>query len=514
MSCLLAVAACPGDAGAAGHTEISVCSADQNVPEAVATRLDAMLAMMVGAEAETATTFGYAPGSELYVNAPDWTYHRSTGIADVEMDTQLECGRPFQIGSNTKMMAAAVLMMMVEEQQMSLDDPLSAYFPAIAAALPYGDKITIRQLANHTSGVFSYTDNAPNGAPGLMEGALNNQHLLSLGYSPDDLIRFVIENGEPSFEPGTRGAWAYSNTGYILIGMILEKIAGMPLGEIFEKRIFAPLGMNDSFLWNDTPRTDFGLPKSYYERPFKIDVSAWNMSQGWAAGGVISTADDMDLFIRGLLSGRLFSDPKMLALMMETVPAGAGFAGYGIGIGSRSGGFWGHGGQTLGFESDIGLFHEQDISLVVWANSGNNLAGLGSTIALGALGEANALTTQEDSAQSLAATKWIWVSSKDAKGEESLAIAEPQRYGVFFEDSGDLALQADCNSVLGSFAAHGEDLSIELGPSTKALCTPGSLHDKFVQDLQKAIRFRRDGESLHIFLGQDGGSMEFSHNAE
>jgi D-alanyl-D-alanine carboxypeptidase len=498
---------------AASEGAISRCQTDRNVPDAVAAGFDATLRSVIDGEAETAGVFGYAPGAELFVGSPDWTYHRSVGSADLATDTPLVCGAPFQIGSNTKMMTAAVLMQLVEEQALSLDDPLALHLPDIAAALPHGADITIRELANHTSGVFSYTDNAPNGTPGIMEGALADPGLLAKGYGPDDLVRFVIDNGAPTFKPGAEGQWAYSNTGYILIGMILEKTTGQSLDMLFRDRIFVPLGMQDSFLWNAMPDSDFGLPRSYYEPPFDIETTDWNMSQAWAAGGVISTSADMDLFVRGLMAGDLFGDPATLTAMTDGVPTQAGFVRYGIGIGQKPRGFWGHGGQTLGFESDIGLFRDADISLVLWTNSARNLAALGSTVILGALSEMDMPAGRGEGNQALAGTRWRWVSMDDGKGQ-TLTVGDQERYTILFRDGGELALGADCNRVLGDYSQQGDALSLVAKVSTKALCPPDTLEDQYVRDLQAVTQFRREGDRLFLVLGQNGGFMEFARDAE
>lgn len=513
LSCLVATGIFPELAEAAGEVGANACPTHHNVPEDIAARLDSTLRTVIDGTAESADLLGYAPGAELFVRSPDWTYHRALGTADIATGAPLDCGRPFQIGSNTKMMTATVLMQLAEEGAISLDDPLGAHLPDVAAALPFGDAITIRQLGNHTSGVFSYTDNAPNGAPGIMEGALSDPRLLARGYTPDELVRFVMDNGAPSFEPGAEGQWSYSNTGYILIGMILEKITGKPLADLYRDRIFAPLGMQDSFLWNDVPTPAFKLPRSYYQPPFDIDSSDWNMSQAWAAGGVISTARDMDLFIRGLLAGDLFGDPATLAAMKAGVPTGGSFQSYGIGIGEKIGGFWGHGGQTLGFESDVGLYGDQDISLVVWTNSARNLAGLGATLIYGALGEAGALDAPGDAHRSLAGTRWIWVSATDAGGQ-TLTIDDPRRYGIFFQNTRDLAVKADCNRVLGSYSQHGDALSLTAKVSTKALCPADSLESEFLQGLEETTVFRLEGETLVLVLGPGRETMELAHDTQ
>lgn len=165
--------------------------------------------------------------------------------------------------------------------------------------------------------------------------------------------------------------------------------------------------------------------------------------------------------------------------MKAGVPTGGSFQNYGIGIGEKIGGFWGHGSQTLGFESDVGLYGDQDISLVVWTNSARNLAALGAALTYGALGETGVLDAPGNAPQSLAGTRWIWVSATDASGQ-TLAIEDPRRYRIFFQNTGDLAVKADCNRVLGSYSQHGDALSLTAKVSTKALCPTDSLDSEFL----------------------------------
>ncbi|WP_370633223.1 serine hydrolase domain-containing protein [Roseibaca sp. Y0-43] len=176
--------------------------------------------------------------------------------------------------------------------------------------------------------------------------------------------------------PGAEGAWSYSNTGYVLMGQIIERITGKPLESVFEERIFGPLGMSHTFFWSDVPRPHFGLPRSYFAPPFEIDATGWNMSQGWAAGAVISTAHDMTLFVSALLEGRLFRDRSTFDVMQETVPTGSPvIPRYGLGLIEINPGLWGHGGQTLGFLSDTAYFPGENIAIVAWANSARSLSG-------------------------------------------------------------------------------------------------------------------------------------------
>lgn len=354
------------------------CQYESKAPGSVVSALDKFLSRVVDPDDKTAALFGIAPGAVLMVKTPQWTYLNSKGVSDIESKAPLHCDTPFEIGSNTKMMTATVLMQLAEEGRLSLDDPLSRHLPDLAAQIPHGQKITLRQLASHTSGIFSYTDNATDGTPGIMEGALGDASMLKKGYTPTQLVKFAIDHGTPTFEPGESGKWAYSNTGFVLLGMIIEKLDGEPLGKIFERRIFKPAGMQDTQLWNGVPEAEFGLPKAYYKAPYAFETSEWNMSQGWAAGAVISTPDDMARFMRFLTEGRLFENADTFEAMVNGGgPADNPFLTYGIGIGEKSGGGLGHGGQTLGFQSDIGIFPEEDVVVIVWTNTANSLAGVG-----------------------------------------------------------------------------------------------------------------------------------------
>jgi D-alanyl-D-alanine carboxypeptidase len=343
------------------------CAEVSDAPPALARALDAILDQTL-----TGTDLGAAPGGVLSVRSAGWHHVRALGLADPDAGTPIDCAMPFQIGSNTKMMTATVLLQLHEEGRLSIDDPLSRHLPDIAARLPNGAATTLRQLARHTSGVFSYTDNAPDGTPGVMEGAMTDPALLRTPYEPQALIEFVIAHGTPAFAPDDTGRWSYSNTGYTLLGMVIERAEGLPLQKSFENRIFGPLGLTRSYLWNAIPRQDFGLPRSWLVAPSDTETTEWNMSQGGAAGGVISTVDDMHRFIEALVGGRLFREAATLALMQQTVPTGETGVGYGIGLRSIRPGFWGHGGQTMGFLSVADASAGDGISWVGWGSTSLN----------------------------------------------------------------------------------------------------------------------------------------------
>jgi D-alanyl-D-alanine carboxypeptidase len=344
------------------------CAIVTDAPTPLVEVLDGLLDTVIAGN-----QYGAAPGAVLSVTGPGWRYSRALGIADPQTGRPVDCEMPFQIGSNTKMMTAAAILQLHEEGRLSVDDPLSAHLPDISARLTHGDQITLRQLLQHTAGVFSYTDTAPDGTPGIAVASMNDPIALRRAITPHEMVEFAIAHGQPSFAPGQEGQWAYSNTGYVLLGLVIEEVEGLPLDKVYENRIFAPLGMTRSYLWDGVPRAAFGLPRSWLIPPFDVETTEWNVSQSWAGGGVISTVEDMHRFIAALVAGTLFAAPGTLSLMQETVPSPIpGTSGYGLGLIRLDGDVWGHGGQTLGFISTLGAATDHDVTFVAWGNSAAN----------------------------------------------------------------------------------------------------------------------------------------------
>ena len=477
----------------------------------VAEALDGVLTAAVDTEGPLSAAFGAATGAVLSLQAPDWTYARAAGVADPETGQPISCDMAFQIGSNTKMMTAAVILQLQEEGALSLDDRLAVHLPEIAAALPKGDVITLRQLANHTAGVFSYTDNAPDGAPGIMEGDISDPDALRRGYTMTELVDFAIEHGEPSFRPGPRDSGPTAIPGISFLGLSSNKIDARPLAEVFKVRLFDPLGMEDTVFWNDVPSPELGLPRAYLGVPFDVETTDWNMSQGAAAGAVVSTAADMHVFIHALMSDALFTVPDTFDVMQDTVPTGSpGIPAYGIGLAEKAPGVWGHGGQTLGFQSEVVEFSEQGISLVGWATSSQNIMGLGAQVVSQALVDGGVLPDPSIAAaaalrESLVDTEWRLISVADPEtGEQAM---QPDRYSITFVEPGDFAAQADCNRLLGGWNLDKMTLTIIPGPMTKALCPPVSQSDEYVGWLGTTTSAQIDDAGHLILTSNDDGTF-------
>jgi D-alanyl-D-alanine carboxypeptidase len=352
-----------------GETAFELNEIETSLDSEIRGQLDAALLSYVDGQLSLP-----APGVSLLVITPEGRYFKSIGVADVDSCEPLPADASFEIGSNTKMMTSAMIYQLQEEGVLSTSDPISQWVPEMAAIIPNAEQITIDMLLAHTSGIYDYINGTADNGP-LYAGAYDKD-VLTQAYTPEELVDLAVEAGEPYFEPGTEGQWMYSNTGYILLGMIIEAATGKTYEENLQERIFEPLELEDTFLVNGQPEPSL-LPQGYVQTPFDYTTGEWNLSQGWSAGAVVSKAEDMAVFLKTLFSGELFQDPATLDLMLA--PSAPGFWSedyyYGHGMFYKNG-LLGHGGQALGYQSDVGYFPDEDVTIVIWGNSAEN--GLGS----------------------------------------------------------------------------------------------------------------------------------------
>jgi D-alanyl-D-alanine carboxypeptidase len=234
-----------------------------------------------------------------------------------------------------------VVLQLVDEGRLRLDEPVETWLPGL---LPDGEAITVRHLLQHTSGLPDYLK-----TPGFMERLPENPV-----YQPEELVALVTAR-PLEFAPGT--GFAYSNTGYVVAGLLVEAVTGNSLARELRARILEPLHLE---------RTAFPIAKrrlgGYHARGYvpgehaptpqaaPLDVTDINPSWAWAAGALVSTAD-VSRFYRSLLGGRLL-DPRLLEEMKTTVPDTETGDRYGLGIvrmQTPCGVFWGHEGALPGY---------------------------------------------------------------------------------------------------------------------------------------------------------------------
>ncbi|MCW1238409.1 serine hydrolase domain-containing protein [Bacillus pretiosus] len=276
-----------------------------------------------------------------------WSY--AAGVANLSSKKPMKTDFRFRIGSVTKTFTATVVLQLAEENRLNLDDSIEKWLPGVIQGNGYDDKqITIRQVLNHTSGIAEYTRSK---SFNLMD--------TKKSYRAEELVKMGISM-PPDFAPGK--SWSYSNTGYVLLGILIETVTGNSYAEEIENRIIEPLELSNTFL----PGNSNVIPGTKHARGYiqldgasePKDVTYYNPSMGSSAGDMISTADDLNKFFSYLLGGKLIKE-QQLKQMLTTVPTGEAALGrYGLGIYEtklpNGVSIWGHGGSIPGFVTFAG----------------------------------------------------------------------------------------------------------------------------------------------------------------
>jgi D-alanyl-D-alanine carboxypeptidase len=286
----------------------------------------------------------------------------------------------YRIGSLTKTMTATVILQLADEDKVSLDDPISKY----RSGVPNGDNITIADLMAMRSGLAGYDLQ-----PEFLRAVDAEPERI---WSPDDVL--AIGCSKPLlFEPGM--AYDYSNTNYVLLGLVMEQVTGQTATELFQERLFDPLGMDDTnlptfddasiperdahgYMFASAEKTGSADPALTAEqqqaaadgtlRP--ADWTASNPSWGWTAGSVISTADDVATWAEAVVDGRLLSaemQERRMASYQPVDPSKPEGVAYGYGM-MTGDGFYGHAGLIFGYNSQFLRNPDTDTTVVVLTN--------------------------------------------------------------------------------------------------------------------------------------------------
>ncbi|MFI6369745.1 serine hydrolase domain-containing protein [Streptomyces sp. NPDC050546] len=290
---------------------------------------------------------------------PRGTRYANGGVANEATGELARSGDRFRIASTTKTFVATVLLQLVGERRLSLDDKVESRLPGVVSGNGNdGKAISVRQLLQHTSGLHDYTVDLPELTS--KAGYLADRYTT---WTPEQLVATAMRHA-PNFESGE--GWSYSNTNYILAGMIIEKITGNSWNQEVTSRIIRPLGLRDTLAPTTHPRIPGRHLHGYstFDEPGPaLDVTEINPSAGGAAGAMISTTADLSRFYQALLGGRLLR-PAQLAEMKRTVrapeldPAWAGVR-YGLGLMeiplSCGGAYYSHGGDIAGYTTRTGV---------------------------------------------------------------------------------------------------------------------------------------------------------------
>ena len=256
-----------------------------------------------------------------------------------------------RIGSNTKTFVAVVVMQMVQEGKVGLDEPIETYLPGLIKGEGIdASRITVRQLLQHTSGLPEYTDTVP--------GRSDIFQIKDHYAQPRDLLDTALSK-PAAFEPGTQ--WAYTNTNYVVLGMLIERVSQRPVGEQIDQRIIKKLGLSHTYFPAPGDRSIKGThPQGYHlSAEGKLeDITEMDPAWGWAAGAMVSTPSELNTFFQAVFDGRLLTQTS-IDEMKKSVDASSRFGPgvvYGLGlIGtplSCGGTSWGHGGTIHGYQTN------------------------------------------------------------------------------------------------------------------------------------------------------------------
>ncbi len=316
---------------------------------------------------------GYPAALAASVGRDGRTHNYTAGVADLKTGAKVPVDGRVRVGSNTKPFTAAVVLQLVGEGKIDLEAPVEKYLPNLVRGEGIdGRRITVHQLLQHTSGLPDYAQymEAPNG---------KGRHLY---VQPRTMLDLALSH-KANFEPGK--GWSYSNTNYLLAGLIIEKVTGRPLAEEIDHRVIQRLGLRHTYFPGAGDETIRGAhPEGYLAAkpgaPLE-KITTMDPSAAWAAGQLISTPSDLNRFFSSLFGGKLLP-PAQLKQMRTTVPAPGLWPGarYGLGVISTplscGGLMWGHGGDISGYHTLGGVTADgRAVSVAVTADGPSSARG-------------------------------------------------------------------------------------------------------------------------------------------
>ncbi len=395
---------------------------------------------------------------------------RAWGMADLENEVPATAESVYEIGSVTKQFTASIIMQLMEHDSLALEDPISRYVAGLPAAW---QPVTIHQLLNHTSGIPSYTSLGP-----AWQKRWGEQ------MPPDTIIALTFDQ-PMDFAPGTK--WNYDNTGYILLGMVIEKVTGLKWGEAVQQRLARPLGLTATRECLNEPL----IP--HRAHGYDKDDERWQnanylaMTQPYAAGAMCSTVIDLAKWNRALHTGKVVSAESY---RMMTTPMGAadlkaphyGFALVRDSLGGRL--LISHGGGIFGFITGNAWVPSAGLSLTVLTNSGSAKAdGLLKQLGRAALG-----LPLEQPATAMA--KPLPIAERDAVvGTYALELPGGAR---------DFTVAVAGDHLTGQLAGQGANAMLYLGDHTFGMAFDDSIRIVFTVEGERAtmMTLNQGGQSF------------------
>ena len=294
------------------------------------------------------------PGGLVAVVSRGRIIHLKTyGMANVELSVPVTDSTVFEIGSISKQFVSAAAMILVQENKLGLDDTIHKYLPDLPSEWL---GVTVRQLLTHTSGIPDYEE-------------IRTYDVYRFRLTPEEVIR-IAHSRPMDFAPGT--GWYYSNTGYFLLSMIVERIEGRPLGQVLKARIFGPLGMTQTRMADPEAIIRHRASGYWVNKAGElINRNPTETSSTLGAGGILSSAYDLAKWDEALYGDQLLSAESKAAMWTPAILPDGKSTGYAFGwnvrpykgLKSQS-----HGGQVAGFVANFSRFPEQEAAIIVFLN--------------------------------------------------------------------------------------------------------------------------------------------------
>ncbi len=294
---------------------------------------------------------GQAPGaSVLVLHDGEPVFRRSYGMADLEAGTPVSPATNFRLASVSKQFTAACVLLLAEDGALTLDDPVRRWLPTLPAAT---DAVTLRHLLSHTSGVIDYEDVIPGDQATQVRDA--------------DVLRLLAREDRLYFTPGSD--YRYSNSGYALLALVVERASGQPFARFLRERIFARLGMEGTLA-----REDEGPPVAHRAYGYSLQEGVWRRTDQSTTsavlgdGGIYSSVADLARWDAALYDDRLLSAAsRKQAFAPATATREPDVAHYGFGWRLQEGMQW-HSGESIGFRNVLLRFPAQRLTVIVLSN--------------------------------------------------------------------------------------------------------------------------------------------------
>jgi CubicO group peptidase (beta-lactamase class C family) len=289
-------------------------------------------------------------GSLCIMQGDEVVFKEAYGYSEATKGIRANGGTKYKIGSISKTFTATMIMQLVEEKKILLTTKLSRFFPKIENA----DKITIEHLLYQRTGIKDYAN-----ADATLTDVLGKPNI-------KELITKKIENYTSNFVPDAKHE--YSNSNYFVLGLIIEKVTKKTYADNLKKRIADVLGLKNTYYTSE--KTDVTKRESYsytFNGEYWDKVEEWNNDIAFSSGGIISTPEDLTLFNRELFKGKLVSLPSVE--LMKTLKDTYGMALIRFPFGERK--FFGHNGKIEGFESTMGYYQQDDMTISLLSNGVN-----------------------------------------------------------------------------------------------------------------------------------------------